>query len=94
MGRTVNLSKTASLKKNKIVFLHRVSLNAGQRHCRILQGEHSAILSTFIKLPFGIYSFGLSIFKWPLKTGSTVIRIKRIHTNGISTLQILSIDWS
>ena len=35
----------------------------------MLQGEHSAILSTFIKLPFVIKIFVLSIFKWPLKTG-------------------------
>ena len=32
----------------------------------MLQGEHSAILSTFIKLPFVI--FILSIFECPLKT--------------------------
>ena len=34
--------------------------------------EHSAILSTFIKLPFVIKTFVLSIFEWPLKTGFTV----------------------
>ena len=34
----------------------------------MLQGEHSAILSTFIKLRFVI----LSIFEWPPKTGFTV----------------------
>ena len=39
----------------------------------MLQGEHSAILSTFIKLPFSIKTFVLSIFKWPLKTGFTVL---------------------
>ena len=38
----------------------------------MLQGEHSAILSTFIKLPFAIKPFVLSIFEWPLKTGFTV----------------------
>ena len=38
----------------------------------MLQGEHSAILSTFIKLPFVIEIFVLSMFEWPLKTGSTV----------------------
>ena len=38
----------------------------------MLQGEHSAILSTFIKLPFVIKIFVLSIFEWPLKTGFTV----------------------
>ena len=34
----------------------------------MLQGEHSAILSTFIKLPFVIKSFVLSIFEWRLAT--------------------------
>ena len=33
--------------------------------------EHSAILSTFIKLPFVFKTFVLSIFEWPLKTGFT-----------------------
>ena len=42
-------------------------------YCRMLQGEHSAILSTFIKLPFVIKIFVLSIFGWPLKTGFTVL---------------------
>ena len=35
--------------------------------------EHSAILSTFIKLPFVIKIFVLSIFEWPLKTNFTVL---------------------
>ena len=34
--------------------------------------ECSALLSTFIKLPFVIKIFVLSIFEWPLKTGFTV----------------------
>ena len=38
----------------------------------MLQGEHSAILSTFIKLPFVIKTFVLSIFEWPFYTGFTV----------------------
>ena len=38
----------------------------------MLQGEHSAILLTFIKLPFVIKIFVLSIFEWPLYTGFTV----------------------
>ena len=38
----------------------------------MLHGEHSAILSTFIKLPFVIKIIVLSIFEWPLKTGFTV----------------------
>ena len=39
----------------------------------MLQWEHSAILSTFMKLPFVIEIFVLSIFEWPLKTGFTVV---------------------
>ena len=38
----------------------------------MLQGEHSAILWTFIKLPFVIKIFVLSIFEWLLKIGFTV----------------------
>ena len=49
----------------------RLSLNAGQKYCRMLQGEHSAILLTFIKLPYVIKIFVLSIFEWPLKIGFT-----------------------
>ena len=41
-------------------------------YCRMLPLEHSAILSTFIKLPFVLKIFVLSIFEWPLKTGFTV----------------------
>ena len=35
-------------------------------------GEHSAILTTFIKLPFVFKTFVLSSFEWLLKTGFTV----------------------
>ena len=35
--------------------------------------EHSAILSTFIMLPFVYKAFVLFIFEWPLKIGLTVI---------------------
>ena len=59
-------------KRRKIGFQDQVSLNAGQKYCRMLQEEHSAILSTFIKLPFVFKIFVLSIFEWPLKTGFTV----------------------
>ena len=38
-------------------------LNAGQKYCKMLQGEHSAIFSTFINLPFVIKIFVLSIFE-------------------------------
>ena len=50
-----------------------LSLNAGQKYCRMLQGEHSAIFFTFIKLPFVINIFVLSFFEWLLKTRLTVL---------------------
>ena len=37
-----------SQKDRKLVFKTNISLNAGQKYCRMLQGEHSAILLTFI----------------------------------------------
>ena len=36
------------------------------------KGEHSAIILTFIKLPFVIKIFVLSIFEWPFYTDFTV----------------------
>ena len=42
-------------------------------YCRILQGEHSVIRLTFIKLPVVIKMFDLSIFEGPLYTGFTVM---------------------
>ena len=52
--------------------INQLSLNLGQKYCRLLQREHSAILSTFIKLPFVIKLFVLSIFEWPFYTGFIV----------------------
>ena len=63
-------------KKTKNCFKDRLSLNAGQKYCRMLQGEHSAILSIFIKLLSVIKIFVLSRFERPLKTGFTVCEIK------------------
>ena len=60
-------------KRPNIVFQDQLLLNAGQKFCRMPQGEHSAILSTFIKLPFVIMVSVLSSFEWPLKTVFTVV---------------------
>ena len=62
-----------SLSQRPNIGIHdQLSLYACQKYCRMLQREHSAILPTFIKLPFVIVIFVLSIFEWPLKTGFTV----------------------
>ena len=60
-------------KGTKIGFHDQLSLNAGQKCCRMLQGEHSAILSTFIKLPFVNKIFVLSIIECAFYTGCTVL---------------------
>ena len=53
--------KQSLSKSQKIVFQDQLSLNA--------------ILSTFIKLPFVIEIFALSIFEWSPKTGFTVYSV-------------------
>ena len=56
-------------KRPKIGFQDQLLHNAGQKYCRMLQVEYSAILSTCIKLPIVIKTFVLSIFEWPFYTG-------------------------
>ena len=60
----------------------------------MLQGEHSATLLTFIKLPLVIKIFDLSIFEWPFYTDFTVIIVlvdlKRFtHENHNSNSRLL-----
>ena len=49
-------------KLPQIGFQDQLSLNAGQKYCRMLQGEHSAVLLTSIKLQIVNKIFVLSIF--------------------------------
>ena len=63
------ISSGHSKRRPKLVF------TTCYRLMQVLQNaprEHSAILSTFIKLQFLFKIFVLSIFEWPLKTGFTV----------------------
>ena len=48
----------------------------------MLQMEHSAILLTFIKLPFVIKIFVLFIFEWPFYTGFAVYTFQRVSNKG------------
>ena len=59
-----------------------------------VQGEHSAILSTFIKLPSVIKIFVLSIFEWPLKTGLTVSTITATPPHGDYVIMRLNMWFS
>ena len=63
-----------SKEDQKLFFQDPLSLNAGQKYSRMLQ----AFCNTFDliisrKLPYAIKACVLSIFKWPLKTGFTVL---------------------
>ena len=64
----LNYSKTCLKRplseRPKIGFQDQLPLNAVLRYYRMLQEEHSAMLSTFINLPFVIKIFVMSIFEW------------------------------
>ena len=58
-----------SKRRPKLGFQNQISLNVGQKYCRMLQREHSAILSIFMKIPFvtkivffSFYYFFFTIF--------------------------------
>ena len=72
LGYSTTGEKLPLYKRLKIGLQDQLSLNAGQKYCRMLQGEHSAILPTFIRLPFVFKIFVMSIFEWPFYTGFTV----------------------
>ena len=59
-------------KRPKNGFQYQLSLSAGQKYCRMLQGEHSGILLIFIKQPFVIKINVLSILEWLFYTAFTV----------------------
>ena len=63
----------ALLKRLKIGFQDRLSLNARKKYCRMLHAEHYTILSTFVKVSFVIKTFDSSIFEWPFYPGFTVL---------------------
>ena len=55
----------------------------------MLQGEHSAILLTCIKLPFVIKTFVLSFFEWPFYTGFTVCCTCTCNLLGLGVFNIV-----
>ena len=61
--------------------------------CSLLQNaprEHSAILLTFIKLPFVFNTFVLTIFEWLLKIGFTVHVISGFESSQIFNLHFFA----
>ena len=66
-------------KRPKIAFQDKLLLNACQKYCKMLQGEHSAILLTFIKLPFVFKTFVLSILSGRLRQVFLIIRSQSLQ---------------
>ena len=66
----LNLFKMATQKDLKLVFKTNNRLMQIKSIAECSKG-HSAILKTFIQLPFDIKIFVLSIFEWPFYTGFT-----------------------
>ena len=56
----------------------------------MLQGEHSVILSTFIKLPFVCFKDFFFYFKWPFYTGFTVQDIELCDFS-VSTYRVITV---
>ena len=77
----------ATLKRQKIGFQDQLLLNAGQKYCKMLHGQHSAILLTYIKLPFVIKIFVWSIFERPFYTGFTVPAMLQ-HESAVTRIQM------
>ena len=73
-----NLIKYSENTQNdqNLVFKTDYHLNASQKYNRTLQGEHSAILSSFTKIPFVIKTGLLSIFEWPLLAVSSYTHMR------------------
>ena len=62
-----------SIKEDqKLVFNTNYRLMQVKSIAECSEGEHSAILSASIKLPFEIKTFVFSIFEWPLKAAYSV----------------------
>ena len=102
-----NLSKQYTLKavlsghskRSNIGFQDRLSLNAGQKYCRLLQNallEHSAILSTCIKLPCVFKTFVLSIVAAQDRFYYTfVVQLATFHTTWLAGSVVLPcIRWA
>ena len=60
-------------KKAKHWFSRQIIAKCRSKVLQNAPREHSAILLSFIKLPFVVKIFVLSVFEWPFKTGFTGI---------------------
>ena len=63
-------------KRPNIGFQDQLSLNAGQKYCRMLHGEHFQYFRPSLRYHLSLRSF-LSIFEWPFYAGFTLC--ERMH---------------
>ena len=74
------MSYAAIQKKTKSWFSRPIITLCRSKVLQNAPREHSAILSTSIKLPSIFKTFILSIFEWPLKTGLTLLaKLQTVH---------------
>ena len=56
-----------------LTFQDGLSLNAGQKNCRMLQDSILQYFPPSLELPFVVKIFVLSVFEWRFKTGFTIL---------------------
>ena len=80
-----------SKRRPTIGFLRQIITKCRSKVLQNAPREHSAILSTFIKLPFVFKTFVLPtcIFEWPLKTGFTVNHNDMVYILEVRIIQHL-----
>ena len=71
-----------------------LSLNAGQKYCRMLQREHSAMLLTCIKRYLVLINNFQSFGEWPFYTGFTVCKVMLVTCMHIYPVAYRSNCWS
>ena len=83
------MCKIATPKKTELVFKTDYHLMQVKSIAECSKEEHSAILSTFIKLPYVIQILILSIFEWPFYTSFTVVNASNAHLSCVAELKYL-----
>ena len=60
-------------KEDQVMFSRPIIAKCRSKVLQNAPVEHSAVLSTCVKIPNGFQTFVLTSLQWPLKTGSTVL---------------------
>ena len=83
---------TIKKRRPKIGFQDRLLVNAGQKYCRMLQWEHSAILLTIIWLPF-FFKTVLSMFEWKQRTSMLLVLLGPCCSHATKQVFLLALNF-